>query len=128
MRLMVLEGGADLAFERIDLVVHLIDAERRIDAAMIIDDEAGRRSTHAHIVDVEQGALVMRLLHKGVFDFGRDGCVSVAARQMPRLQRLDMALDFDIGAEFAPDLVLKARGDLMRVRRAACGRQPRRRS
>ena len=29
MRLMVLKGGADLTFERIDLVMHLVDAERR---------------------------------------------------------------------------------------------------
>jgi hypothetical protein len=35
------EGSANCAFKRIDLMVHFIDAERRIDAAMIIDDEPG---------------------------------------------------------------------------------------
>ncbi len=29
MRMMVFESGADLTLERIDLIMHLVDAERR---------------------------------------------------------------------------------------------------
>ena len=57
----------------------------------------------------------MRLLAKACAISARDSRVSVVTLQLARLQRLDMALDFDVGAEFAADLALEPGDDLMRI-------------
>ncbi len=71
---------------------------------------------HPHVVDVEEGALFVRLPGERGFDCGmRDGRVRVGALQLARLQRLDMALDLDVGAELASESRFEPRGDLMRI-------------
>src|SRR4051794_19016843 len=89
----------ELTFDAVDLVVHIVDGHRRVDAAVEIHDLAVRGVTHPHVVDLTDKCDVGDDGGQRGAHFGGTLNRRIASGQSTRLQRLDVRLDFDLGAE-----------------------------
>ena len=108
------ETPAQAALQLVHLLVHVVDRELWIDMAMKVDDCALRSLAHAHIVNFPDRSELRRDFAQQGAD--RAGAVGrgIGAGDILRLQRLDMGLDLDVGAEFLLDRRFKPARDLMR--------------
>ena len=98
-RWMVGKAPAQPALERVDQVVHRADRERRIDAAVKIDDLAVGGLAHAHVVDLAEVGDFRGERQERVAHFADARRRGVAAGQHVGRQRLDMGFDLDVRAE-----------------------------
>ena len=94
--------------------MHRRDRQRRIDPAVVVDDEARGGLAHAHVMHVAHPPALLRQRGQRARHSGGALRARVAPRQLRRLQRLDMRLDLDVAAELRPQRRLQRRGGLMR--------------
>ena len=105
--------AAQRAFDLVDLLVHRLHRERRIDPAVEIDDLAFVGFAHPHVVDVADHAAFGRDLGERHLDRRDPLRRRFAAGGLRRLQRLDMGLDLDRGAEFLAERRFEPVGDVV---------------
>src|SRR6267142_910662 len=105
---------AQAVLEIVDHLVRLADADRRIDVAVEIDDLAVAGLAHAHVVNVAHVAARVRQLGKDGTHLVEARRRRVAAGEAIDLQRLDVALDLDLGAELLAHRGFEPGGDLVR--------------
>jgi len=108
------EAPAQAALDAVDPLMHRVDAHAGIDVAVEVDDLAVARLAHAHVVNVAQRAVLGRERDKRGAHRLDPRRRRVTAGHAVHLQRLDMALDLDVGAE-----LVAHRGDF-RYRGCGC--------
>src|SRR2546430_12883934 len=87
------------AFEVVDFLVDGPDRQRRIDAAVKVDDLSLGSLAYAHVVDLSDESDIRRDGAE-LLAYRRDPFIRrVAAGEPARLQRLDVGFDLDFRAE-----------------------------
>src|SRR4029077_17972724 len=111
-----LDGGefaAQRALHLIDPFMYVLHGEHRVDAAMEIDDLALRGLAHPHIVNLPDEGDVPREGAEGLASPRNAGIRRIASGKPAHLQRLDVRLDLDLGAELLAERCLPAGRDVV---------------